>query len=157
MAKPGVMFYFDVRPCLKRLTDEEKGRLFEAILDFGEFGVIPEFYGAMGVAWDFIQPRIERDSKRYDSIVEKRSQAAKTRWAKEGQTVSDANECTCIEDMPTTPSKTTTSTTSSSESKANTTGRGLGKGAKIQSDTLDGEMSFEDRRQKMLAMLQDHK
>ena len=98
MARPGVMFYFDVRPCLKRLTDEDKGRLFEAILDFGEFGVIPDFDGALGVAWDFIQPRIERDSKRYESIVEKRTQAAKARWAKEGQPVSDANECTCIED-----------------------------------------------------------
>lgn len=63
MARPGVMFYFDVRPCLKRLTDEDKGRLFEAILDFGEFGVIPDFDGALGVAWDFIQPRIERERK----------------------------------------------------------------------------------------------
>ena len=145
MARPGVMFYFDVRPCLKRLTDEDKGRLFEAILDFGEFGVIPDFDGALGVAWDFIQPRIERDSKRYESIVEKRTQAARARWAKEGQPVSDANECTCIPDVPTTTPNTTTKTISSSKSKADTAGGGLGE-----------EMSFEDRRQKMLAMLQNH-
>ena len=30
MGKPGVMFYFDIRPCLKRLSTEEKGLLFEA-------------------------------------------------------------------------------------------------------------------------------
>ena len=46
MAKPGVMFYFDVRPCIKRLDAAEKGRLFEAILDYGEFGVVPELDGA---------------------------------------------------------------------------------------------------------------
>lgn len=141
MARPGVMFYFDVRPCLKRLTGEDKGRLFEAILDFGEFGVIPNFDGALGVAWDFIQPRIERDSKRYESIVEKRTQAAKARWAKP---VPDANECTCIPDVPTITSNTTTKTISSSVSKADTAS-GTGE-----------EMSFEDRRQKMLAMLQNH-
>ena len=107
--------------------------------------MIPDFDGALGVAWDFIQPRIERDSKRYESIVEKRTQAAKARWAKEGQPVSDANECTCIPDVPTTTPNTTTKTISSSESKADTAGGGLGE-----------EMSFEDRRQKMLAMLQNH-
>ena len=29
MAKPGVMFYFDVRPCIKRLDAAEKGRLLD--------------------------------------------------------------------------------------------------------------------------------
>ena len=48
------MFYFDTRPCLRRLTIEEKGLLFEAVLDYGEHGVLPEFDGALGVAWDFI-------------------------------------------------------------------------------------------------------
>ena len=33
--QPGVMFYFEIRPCLGRLTPEEKGVLFEAILDYG--------------------------------------------------------------------------------------------------------------------------
>lgn len=47
MAKPGVMFYFEIRPCIKRLTLEEKGQLFEAILDYGEYGAIPEVDGAV--------------------------------------------------------------------------------------------------------------
>ena len=69
MAKPGVMFYFEVRPCIKRLTFEEKGQLFEAILDYGEFGVVPELSGAVGVAWDFLQPKLDRDSERYDQQI----------------------------------------------------------------------------------------
>ena len=82
MAKPGVMFYFDVRPCIKRLDAAEKGRLFEAILDYGEFGVVPELDGALGVAWDFIQPKLDRDSGRYDRQVEQRQYAVYVREAK---------------------------------------------------------------------------
>ncbi len=52
MSKPGVMFYFDVRPCIKRLNLNEKGQLFEAILDYAESGIEPELDGALGIAWD---------------------------------------------------------------------------------------------------------
>jgi hypothetical protein len=82
MAKPGVMFYFDIRPCIKRLDAMEKGRLFEAILDYGEFGIVPELDGALGVAWDFIQPKLDRDSGRYDRQVEQRQYAVYVREAK---------------------------------------------------------------------------
>ena len=70
MARPGVMFYFDVRPCIRRLSLADKGQLFEAILDYAENGVEPELDGVLGVAWDFIQPRIDRDSERYEWQVE---------------------------------------------------------------------------------------
>ena len=82
MPKPGVMFYFDVRPCIKRLNIEEKGCLFEAILDYGEFGNIPDFDGALGVAWDFIQPKLDRDAGRYDKQVEQKQYAVYVREAK---------------------------------------------------------------------------
>lgn len=82
MAKPGVMFYFEIRPCIKRLTLEEKGQLFEAILDYGEYGVIPEVDGAVGVAWDFIQQRLDRDTGRYDEKVEQTKYAVAVREAK---------------------------------------------------------------------------
>lgn len=87
MAKPGVMFYFDVRPCIKRLDAAEKGRLFEAILDYGEFGVVPDLDGALGVAWDFIQPKLDRDSGRYDRQVEQRQYAVYVREAKKKEGV----------------------------------------------------------------------
>lgn len=79
MAKPGVMFYFDVRPCIKRLDINEKGRLFEAILDYGEFGIVPDLDGALGVAWDFIQPKLDRDAGRYDKQVEQKQYAVFSR------------------------------------------------------------------------------
>lgn len=82
MAKPGVMFYFEIRPCIKRLTLEEKGQLFEAILDYGEYGAIPEVDGSVGVAWDFIQQRLDRDTGRYDEKVEQTKYAVAVREAK---------------------------------------------------------------------------
>ena len=82
MAKPGVMFYFEIRPCITRLTLEEKGQLFEAILDYGEYGAIPEVDGAVGVAWDFIQQRLDRDTGRYDEKVEQTKYAVAVREAK---------------------------------------------------------------------------
>lgn len=79
MAKPGVMFYFDVRPCIKRLDINEKGRLFEAILDYAEFGNVPDLDGALGVAWDFIQPKLDRDADRYDKQLEQKQYAVFSR------------------------------------------------------------------------------
>lgn len=82
MAKPGVMFYFDIRPCIKRLDINEKGRLFEAILDYAEFGVVPDLDGSLGIAWDFIQPKLDRDAGRYDRQVEQKQYAVFTREIK---------------------------------------------------------------------------
>lgn len=82
MAKPGVMFYFETRPCIKRLSLEEKGALFEAILDYGEYGTLPEVDGVLGVAWDFIRPRIDLDSGRYDDRVTQSRYAVAVREAK---------------------------------------------------------------------------
>lgn len=82
MGKPGVMFYFDIRPCIKRLSYEDKGRLFEAILDYGQSGTIPEFDGVLGIAWDFIQPRLDYDSERYDGKIDQRRYAVYVREAK---------------------------------------------------------------------------
>ena len=82
MAKPGVMLYFDVRPCLKRLSAEEKGLLFDAILEYGENGTNPDFDGMIGIAWDFIQLSIDRDSDRYDHQVSQKRYATYVREAK---------------------------------------------------------------------------
>ena len=106
MAKPGIMFYFDVRPCLKRLTNEEKGMLFEAILDYGQHGILPDFDGMMGIAWDFIQPRIDADDDHYKEVVQARKTAARARWNKEAMQMhsDDAKADFAVQVMPTTTS-----------------------------------------------------
>lgn len=80
--RPGVMLFFDIRPALKRLTIEERGQLFEAILDYGELGLLPDFEGGLGIVWDFIQPRIDQDAERYADKVLKNKYSAYVREAK---------------------------------------------------------------------------
>lgn len=69
MSKPGCMIYFDLRPALEHLSNEELGQLFRAILDFSEFGVVPELSGMAAFAFSFIRPRLERDTERYDGVI----------------------------------------------------------------------------------------
>ena len=74
MAKPGVMFYFNMRPSSK-LPDSERLRLYDAILDYSQTGEVPEFSGTLGVVWDYIQPTLDEDNARYEATREKRAKA----------------------------------------------------------------------------------
>lgn len=69
--KPGVMIYFETARAIKRCSYEEKGRLFDAILEYAEFGVVPELPPPLDMAWAFIVDKIDRDSERYSDIQEK--------------------------------------------------------------------------------------
>ena len=104
--KPGVMIYFELRGMLKLLPDEEKGKLFDAILEYGETGNVPELSPTLRVAWPLIQMRLDADTDRYAVMGMKRRYAAYVRWAKEhheepiaysvwvegkGQTVNETN------------------------------------------------------------------
>lgn len=111
--QPGVMLYFDIRPSLARLTPAEKGALFEAILDYGQHGLTPQLEGMVGVAWDFIQPKLDRDRARYEEISQKRTAAIQARWNKYRAQQNDTNEYTSL---PTTTPTTSTSSTSTSSS-----------------------------------------
>lgn len=131
MPKPGVMLYFDIRPCLKRLTVEQKGQLFEAILEYGEFGVAPDFDADIGlaVAWDLIRPMIDRDNERYEKISKRRSEAACKRWGTNNANASnsiqvdanDTNASGCMQVIPTTPTTTTTPTPTTTPTTTTTT------------------------------------
>lgn len=62
--RPGVMIYFEVRDSLQFLSLEDKGKLFDAILEYGEFGVVPKFDGMLGMAWSFMKPKLDVDAER---------------------------------------------------------------------------------------------
>lgn len=87
--KPGVVLYFDVLPALRFLTNEQKGRLFEAILEYGESEKIPDFSDdpLLGVAWCFVGPRIDRDGEIYGEKKEQRKFASYCREAKKNGAV----------------------------------------------------------------------
>lgn len=77
------MFYFDLRPALKCLNDEQTGRLFNAMLDYGERGEEPSFEDPLlGMAWAFVKPGIDRDALAYDNKIEQRRYAGYSSAAK---------------------------------------------------------------------------
>lgn len=76
MARPGIMIYFDILEPIKMLSDEDKGRLLVAMLEYGRDGVKPEMDGALGIVWSFVHPMIDKDGHRYDDMKLQREYAA---------------------------------------------------------------------------------
>lgn len=169
--RPGVMLWFDLRPCLKRLSLEEKGHLFECILDYAEYGEVPELDGMTGVAWDFIQPRIDRDAERYEEVVENKRRAARKRWDKQQEELqNDADGCSSIQvhahasgalqtmpittTTPTSKTKTTPSPNPTATAAFTPTAKPTAGGQNaLDRRAVAGEMSFEELRQQKLRML----
>jgi len=82
-AQPGVMLYFEnIRPILQFLNDQEKGKLFAAILDFAQYGIIPAFENespALQISFATILPHLERDRAAY---AEKSLRTTYSAWTK---------------------------------------------------------------------------
>ena len=74
-AKKSFVLYHDIRGPLELLTDEERGKLFLAILDYSERGEAPDFTGALQMAFAFIQTSLDRDTEAWESKREKRREA----------------------------------------------------------------------------------
>lgn len=83
MARPGIMVYFDMMGPLSKLPDADKGRLFWAMLEYGKFGIVPEFADfSMTLAWEFIRPKIDKDEAEYNLSVLRRQYATVCRERK---------------------------------------------------------------------------
>ena len=84
--KPGVMLYFEMRPTLRRLSNRERLALYDAIMDYGEWGVVPDFTGKLAIAWDFVQPKLDRDDEAYSRNAQQRRYVLYTRECKKDGT-----------------------------------------------------------------------
>lgn len=78
----GVMLYFDTLALTERLSLEDRGRLFNAILEYGRDGVPPDFRGNEGLffIWPIVQMRIDADGVAYETKCRLASRSAKSRW-----------------------------------------------------------------------------
>ena len=81
--RPGVMLYFSLRPVLDRLSNEDNGILFDAILQYADTGTTPSLPGSLYVLWPLVQSNLVHDDLRYRQTVIKRKYAAYVRWAKQ--------------------------------------------------------------------------
>ena len=72
--KQSFVLYHDIRRPLELLTDEQRGKLFLAILDYSEHGIEPVFEdGATDMAFAFIRNFIDRDAAAWEDKREKRA------------------------------------------------------------------------------------
>ena len=73
--KKSFVLYHDIREPLNLLTDEERGKLFLALLDYSEFAAIPNFSGSLQMAFVFIRTALDRDTEAWNDKREKRRAA----------------------------------------------------------------------------------
>lgn len=179
--RPGIMFYFELRPALSMLSDEEAGKLFKAAMEYGEFGVVPELDGMAAMAWTFVRPKIDRDNEaynerciqnafnRYVGECKKNGTTALSREAWEAKIFAPRQQrLTSVNDgsspSPTTTGTGTTATTTTTEgtpavaetttiaSKSKRKGTGAGKG--VRGETADRDDN--SRRNAALDMLDQY-
>ena len=81
--RPGVMLYFDdVRPVISRLDVTQCGVLLRSVMDYAQYGVVPELDPMTGLAFDMLVPKIDRDAERYEESREQRQYAGYVRGKK---------------------------------------------------------------------------
>ena len=137
MARPGIMLYFDILEPIRVLSDEEKGKLLVAMLEYGKEGIVPDFSGMLALAWGFVRPKIDKDEEEYNLSVLRRQYATVCRerkkkgepeitfdeWLKSEQHGDNQRSSMMTNDnqwYPTTTTTTTTNTTTSTTTAAAT-------------------------------------
>lgn len=71
-----IVFHEWLEP-LEQLSDEDCGRLFKAMIEYSETGVIPSFDGAIGMAFAFIRPAMDRNAEKWSEERKQRSEAGR--------------------------------------------------------------------------------
>ncbi|MBQ3284983.1 MAG: hypothetical protein IJH40_04995 [Ruminococcus sp.] len=92
MKKPkGFFTYFHHSALVNHLTDEQAGRLYKALLLYGDEEIEPDFSDDRTCALAFIvfKEEIDLNFEKYAEVCENRSKAAKEREAKKRK----ENEC----------------------------------------------------------------
>lgn len=125
--KPGVMIYFELRGALQVLSNEDKGRLLDAILAYAEDGTDPDLEpGALAAIWALTKPRLDADAQRYADRCAKAKDAINKRWRNTDEYERIQTNSFDTNYNSTTTSTPTASTTSSSSPAASTAEGGAG-------------------------------
>ena len=75
--KKSFVLYHDIRTPLELLTDEQRGKLFIALLNYSEYGELPDFDGALLMAFAFIRTSLDRDAEAWAEKRVKRAEAGR--------------------------------------------------------------------------------
>ena len=74
MAMKFVKVYYDWLDMMEPLSDEEKGRLITAVLQYASGQQVPDFVGAEKYTFYAMKPQIDRDQETYAAICAKRKE-----------------------------------------------------------------------------------
>lgn len=157
MARPGIMIYFDMLGPIRVLPDADKGRLLVAMLEYGQEGKLPQFDGMLALAWEFVKPKIDKDSEEYNKTVLKRQYATfcRDRKRKGEPEISFEEWLMTIDDQcnqvipsdtkwypttTTTPATNTSTTTATAAAATTNTKDGGGDGQESHVTVLGGEL-----------------
>lgn len=75
--KKSFVLYHDIRTPMELLTDEQRGKLFIALLNYSEYGELPNFDGALLMAFAFIRTSLDRDAEAWAEKRAKRAEAGR--------------------------------------------------------------------------------
>ncbi len=78
--KPGVMIYFDIMYAMRKLSYQEAGQLFMAIMEYAENQTQPELSEKLELVWSLIRPRLDTDDQAYYEKSAKARYSIYTRW-----------------------------------------------------------------------------
>lgn len=71
MAREYFKCFHSYREKCKKLSDQELGRLFRALMEYSEAGTAPDLTGRESIAFDFIADEIDRDKSAYSETCRK--------------------------------------------------------------------------------------
>jgi len=80
MKKPkGFFTYFHLSDMIGLLSDEQAGRLYKALLRYGDLGKLPDLTDdlPLNMAFSLMKKEIDVNFERYNEICEKRREAGK--------------------------------------------------------------------------------
>ena len=76
--KKSFVLYHDIRTPLELLTDEQRGKLFIALLNYSEYDELPDFDGALLMAFASIRMSLDRDAEAWAEKRAKRAEAGRS-------------------------------------------------------------------------------
>ena len=80
MKKPkGFFTYFHMSDMIALLSDEQAGRLYKALMRYGDAGELPEFSDdlPLNMAFSLMKKEIDVNVERYNEVCERRREAGK--------------------------------------------------------------------------------
>ena len=105
--KKSFVVYHDIKAILDKLSDEQVGKLFRAMVNQSMGEIVPEFDDlVLDIAFTPIRQQMDRDAEKWDGIKEKRAEAGRKGGLKTAERRAKANQANATFASEANPSKT---------------------------------------------------